>query len=131
MAFPGSTDRLPKRMTIIDAVIIALLLLSGCAFIPFLSTHSPAVVVVYRDNNIIAQYPLSSRSDFSIQGASGPMTVRIKDGNVSVVSSTCPRQICRHTAPVSRPFEQIVCVPNHILIALRSPATRRFDAIAR
>ena len=131
MALYGSAARLPKRMTVIDAVIIGLLLLGGCAFIPFLSTHAPAVAIVYRDNNVIAQYPLSSRSDFSIQGALGPMAVKIKDGKVSVVSSTCPRQICRHSAAVSRPFEQIVCVPNHILIELRSPATRRFDAIAR
>jgi hypothetical protein len=122
---------LPKRFTFVDAVFIALLLSAGSASIPLMATMAPRVATIYRDNRIVAQYPLSSPVEFSIKGASGDVSVRIRDGAVSVVSSHCPRQICRHTSAIKRPFEQVVCVPNHILIEIRSTGTRRFDAIAR
>jgi hypothetical protein len=121
----------PRRFTVLDALLIAALLCSGSAFIPFMVSLAPGVAVVYRDNTIVAQYPLSSAAEFFIKGAQGGMRVKIADGALSVMSSQCPRQICRHTGSISRPFEQIVCVPNHLLVEVRSGKKRDIDAVAR
>jgi hypothetical protein len=121
----------PRRFTPLDALLILALLCAGTAFIPFAASQAPASVVIYHDNRIVAEYPLSSRQEFYIKGESGGVTVRISNAAVSVVSSRCPRQICRHSSAIRRPFEQIVCVPNHLLIEIRSGGGRDLDAIAR
>ncbi|MBN1128540.1 MAG: NusG domain II-containing protein [Chitinispirillaceae bacterium] len=121
----------PRRMTIADVFLIILLLASGALFIPLTASTVPASAVVYRDNRIIAQYPLSSPADVVVKGGNGDVTLRIGNGGIAVVSSRCPRQICRHTGSISRPFEQIICVPNHLLIELRSSDKREIDAITR
>lgn len=121
----------PRRFAPLDALVILALLCAGTAFLPFAASHAPSSAVVYRDNRIVAEYPLSSPAEFFVKGQSGGVTVRISDAAVSVVSSRCPRQICRHAGAIRRPFEQIVCVPNHLLIEIRSGGGRDLDAIAR
>ena len=121
----------PRRFAPLDTLLILALLCAGIWFIPFAASHAPSSAVIYRDNRIVAEYPLSSPAEFFIKGESGGVTVRISDAAVSVVSSRCPRQICRHSGAIRRPFEQIVCVPNHLLIEIRSGGGRDLDAIAR
>jgi hypothetical protein len=121
----------PRPFTPLDAILIGMLLCAGIAFIPIAASHAPSSAVVYRDNRIVAEYPLSRPAEFFIAGETGGITVRIKNDAVSVVSSHCPRQICRHSSAIRRPFEQIVCVPNHLLIEIRSGGGRDLDAIAR
>lgn len=126
-----SSHEYPRLFTPLDALLIGALLYAGIAFIPFAASHVPSSAVVYRDNRIVAEYPLSQPVEFFIAGENGGITVRISDNAVSVVSSQCPRQICRHSSAIRRPFEQIVCVPNHLLIEIRSGGRRDLDAIAR
>jgi hypothetical protein len=120
-----------RRFTPLDALLILALLCAGIAFIPIAASHAPSSAVIYHDNRIVAEYPLSSPKEFFIRGENGGVTIRISDAAVSVVSSRCPRQICRHSRAIRRPFEQIVCVPNHLLIEIRSGGGRDLDAIAR
>ncbi|MBN2038167.1 MAG: NusG domain II-containing protein [Chitinispirillaceae bacterium] len=121
----------PRSLAPLDAVVMALLLCAGIAFIPITASHAPATATVYRDNTVVAHYPLSASAEFFIQGANGRMKARIEHGALRIDSSNCPRQICRHSAPISRPFEQIVCVPNHILIEISAGGREEIDAIAR
>jgi hypothetical protein len=131
MSRAGVPSESPRRFTPLDAVLILALLCAGSAFIPFAASHAPSLAVVYRDNRIVAEYPLSSPAEFFVKGENGGVIVRISDAAVSVVSSRCPRQICRHSSAIRRPFEQIVCVPNHLLIEIKSGERRDIDAIAR
>ncbi|MBD3322381.1 MAG: hypothetical protein GF350_14870 [Chitinivibrionales bacterium] len=115
-----------------DIIIIALLLLISAIFLPLFQAHAPSMVVVYRDSHIIARYPLSQDAKFTVEGIIGPVTIRIRNKTVSVVRSTCRRQICVATTPISRAGRQIVCAPNHVLVQIESSSEKKApDAIAR
>jgi hypothetical protein len=89
-------------------------------------------VVVYLDNTVIAEYDLTHDRVFTVHGREGPVVFEIRNGAVSVRSSTCRRQICARTPPVSGPFSQIVCAPNHVLAEIRGGAEEdKPDGVAR
>jgi hypothetical protein len=116
-----------------DTIIILFLATVVLAAFPFLSSIKPGKVVVYKDNSVIAEYPVTEGRVFEIAGADGPVKIRIDNGSVQVVSSSCAHQVCVNHGRISRPNSQIICVPNHILITIKPAVTSQqdFDAIAR
>lgn len=121
-----------KTFTSGDAVLLFVLVLSAVSAVPFIQSHSPATVVVYKDNTLYAKYPLDINNEFIIDGYEGRMKVRIADKGVAVVSSTCSKQICLHGGVIRMPFQQLICVPNHILIEIQSKNTKeKIDAFIR
>ena len=119
-----------KRFTMLDLLIIITLAGSAFFFVPFMQSHTPHTVVVYRDNTPIAAYPLAEDCSFTIKGAIGPMKIKIEDKSVWVDSATCPEQICVKTRPISKTSQQIICEPNHIVLEI-SPAKDTIDGVSR
>lgn len=114
-----------------DLVIIVLLLAGILCALPALSALSPTTVSIYRDNNLIARYPLDTDRTFSVTGYVGMVTVAIKDHTVSIIKASCPHQICIQSGKISTAHAQIVCAPNHLLITIASPSSGTLDAIVR
>ncbi|MBD3347514.1 MAG: hypothetical protein GF401_20855 [Chitinivibrionales bacterium] len=121
-----------RTFGIIDLVIIGALLLVSVAFIPLMKSYAPSTVAVYRDNRVIARYPLEADKRFTVHGEIGDVSVHIHNSRVSVEKSTCSKQICVTATPVSNVGQQIVCAPNHILVQIESSSEDKGpDAIAR
>lgn len=114
------TVNFPKIFRWGDIVISMLLLIGVFMSLPLLIANKPENVEIYRDNQKIAEYPLFQNRDFSIKGAIGPVTIRIKDNSVSIVNSNCPHHICVMSGSIRFPNAQIVCAPNHILITIKN-----------
>jgi hypothetical protein len=128
----SSASGTEKTFTPGDAVLLLVLILGAVGAVPFIQSHSPATVVVYKDNTLYAEYPLDINNEFIIDGSVGRMKVRIGDTGVAVVSSTCSKQICLHGGVIRMPFQQLICVPNHILIEIQSKkAKEKIDAFIR
>jgi hypothetical protein len=125
------TNQNPRIVSPLDIIIIIFLLSGTCACLPFLLSHGPATVVVFRDNQCVARYPLSSDKVFSIRGRDGTMILSIHDNSVRVTESSCPRGICIRTGSISRRGQQIVCAPNHILVELETSSGTQVDAITQ
>jgi hypothetical protein len=111
-------------------MLIPSLLMVAAALAIAPAASSPRTVLVYRDNTVIAEYPLSADGEYTVQGYVGPMVVEIRDGRVSVIHSTCRRQICVRTQAVSHPGRQIVCAPNHVIVRVSSGAREEGDVDA-
>ena len=122
-----------RTFTWLDVLLIILAISGAVSSIPLIQANQPSTVAIYKDNTLYAEYLLSEEREFSIQGHEGPMTIKIHNGHVSVSSSTCRKQICVKSGAISKPFQQLVCAPNHVLIEIRSPvkAEERIDAITR
>ena len=56
--------------------------------------------------------------------------VEAREGKIRVVDSDCPRQVCVHQGAISYPGQTIVCVPNKVLIEIKSAAPF-LDAVVR
>lgn len=116
-----------------DAVlIIVLIVATAFSFRLFEGTGTPTVFI-YRDNTVLAQYPLSDEKKVSVQGKIGDVEISIKNGAVKIGRSSCSHQICVRTGAITNSYGQVVCAPNHILVCIRSRESKRLelDAIAR
>jgi hypothetical protein len=120
-----------KRFTFLDAGLIVALLGGAAFFLPFMQSREPDTIVVYKDNTLIARYPLSADRDFDVRGAFGPMKIRIERGGVRVLSSTCPQQVCVRTQPIKKTSQQVICEPNHVVLEIESLQKDSLDAISR
>jgi hypothetical protein len=119
-----------RRFAPLDFLILIALLGGGVYFAPYMRSHEPDTVVVYRDNAVAACYPLSENRLFTIKGARGPMVIRVHDKTAAVESSTCPERMCVQTRPIAMTSQQIICEPNHIILEI-SPSKDTLDAVSR
>lgn len=121
-----------KRFGPFDALIILVLAAAAVAFIPAMRASAPATVVVRKDNLLLARYPIDRDVTFTVIGREGPLSISIAQKGVAVTHATCKNQVCVETGRIRRPFQQIICAPNHVIVEIvSSQATDTIDAIAR
>ena len=58
--------------------------------------------------------------ELTIPGYAGDSYLEISDGRVRMVDSACPDKLCVRTGWISRPGESIVCLPNRVVIEVKS-----------
>jgi hypothetical protein len=121
-----------RRFAVLDALVVVLLVACAIAVVPLMGSQRPEMLVVYVGNRVAARYPLPGDRRFTIKGTQGNVVVEVHDGAVSVVSSSCRRQICVSTPPIRQPGQQIVCVPNRVVVEITAPKrTGAPDAVVR
>jgi hypothetical protein len=121
-----------RIFTFYDLIIIFILIAASLLSIPYLNNNRPSTVIIYKDNNIYAKYPLNKNREITVNGYHGPMNIEILNGRIRIVSSTCQKQICVNYGYINKSFQQLICVPNHILIEIQSKnGNSGFDAIAK
>jgi hypothetical protein len=125
-----------KRSTLpffgtVDTIVILLIGIGSGFALPILKDATPSHVTIFRENRIVATWPLSGDRTITIEGSQGPVTVVIRNKAVSITHATCPHGICVKTGPISRPHAQIVCAPNRILVTVTSSSADSVDAVVR
>lgn len=119
-----------RRIGPLDVVLILALAVASVAFIPAMHASAPSIVVVRKDADILARYPVERDINFTIEGKEGPLSITIAQKGVAVTHATCKNQVCVRNGVVRRPFQQIICAPNHIIIEITtSPAADTIDAV--
>ncbi len=104
---------------IIAAVIIVAV---GIWIFPFGRTEA-ANVEVFRDGKLVYTSSVARPFEETVSGC----TVKLSDGEVRIVSSTCPDKVCISTGAISRAGEIIVCVPNRV--SVKMTGREEFDAV--
>ena len=86
---------------------------------------------VVLEGELIAEYDLSALTGpvtITLEQTDYPLTIRLEPGRVCIVESACPSQDCVHTGWISRAGEQIICLPNRLVISLTG-GQQEFDAV--
>lgn len=129
---PLDANPIIRRFGPLDSVILLLLVAVTVAFIPAMRASAPSTVIVRRDNTVLARYPIDHDVVFTIEGREGPLSIRIANKGVLVTHASCKNQVCVRTGIITRPFQQIICAPNHIIIEITSfRAADTIDAIVQ
>jgi len=115
----------------IDGVIIGIIIAGCLASLPLLNSLQPTNVLIYKENRVIATYPLNTDHTMTLSGTLGPVTIDIKNHSVAITASECPQHICQKAGAVRHPHSQIVCAPNHLLITITSADKDSIDGVAR
>lgn len=53
-----------------------------------------------------------------VQGPLGVTTIRVEKGEVWIEDSPCREKICIKMGKIKRPGEQLICVPNRVVVEL-------------
>ena len=115
--------------------VFIILLLSGAALILFginrLTADSGNTVFVYVDEKVFAEYDLNEDNTYEINTEYGINVITVKDGSVSVSSASCRNQVCVNHNPISMSNESIICIPNHLVVRIKSEKSGDIDDIAK
>lgn len=103
-----------KKLIFSIIFVIALLLAGLSSYIIIEGSREPgASVVIYYENEIIAEYPLSVNAEYVLNDGSNILVV--EDGKAYMKYADCPDKVCKHQGKISRTGERIVCLPNKIM----------------
>jgi hypothetical protein len=117
-----------------DVVLVVLIVVASAAFAWPSRPRSdqpasdPGRALIYQDGRLL--YQLDLRENRTVTLPQGGIKVLVQHGKVSVIEADCPRQICVHTGAISRPGQVIACVPNKMLIQIKTAAPPFLDAVA-
>lgn len=107
-----------------DFVAIAVVILLAIGIWAFsFGRKEAASVDIFCDGKLVYTSSIATPFETEVAGC----TVKLSDGKVRVVSSTCPDKVCVNTGDISEAGEVIVCVPNRVSIKLAGK--KEFDAV--
>ena len=112
-----------KRFGKNDLLFIGVLLLAcGLVLAGFrLMNHTAgSSVVVTRNGETILTCPLSADRRIPIEDSGGKITnvLEIKNGRAKMVEADCPDGLCLHQKALSIKNENIVCLPNRVVVTV-------------
>lgn len=123
-----------RRPTVWDGlVVLAVVLFAGALVFLLRPLESSAVTaVVTLDGQVVAQYRLDQLTEpvaLTLEEAPYPLTIQAEEGRICIAHSDCPSQDCVRTGWISRPGQQIICLPNRLVISLSGTEPDDFDAV--
>lgn len=122
-----------KRSDRITALVILAAVALVTVFWIVVHRTSGTMAVIHVDGKVIATVNLTSREPqtLHITGVLGPLVILADGkGSIRVTKATCRDQICVHTIPARSPGDQIICVPNHMVMTIEGKRTG-IDALAQ
>ena len=112
------TDR--KRKNDLVLIVAILLVLAIAAMALFFLMQEGDTVVVLVDGEVWGEYALGEDQTVEIRTDMGYNLLVIQGGEASVREASCPDGICSSHRPVSREGESIICLPNRVVVEIRS-----------
>ncbi len=123
-----------KRLPVGDVVIYAVLLVL-CLLLFLLPMLRPAAdsltAAIIVDGNVVETVDLSALSGDVIRSVNGCEITVTPDG-VRMTAADCPDKLCVRTGAIRAAGESIACVPNRVVVILRSAAENNdpYDVVA-
>ena len=109
-----------KKLTISDKLLIIILVVLAFTLIFAFPHHGKrGTVEVYRNNILLADYPLDKNQVFEIFPG---CHAEIKDGKVRMLESTCKNKLCVKQSWSDQ--TPIVCMPNKISLVIRNDSKK-------
>lgn len=85
-------------------------------------------VLIYEQTNLIQKLALNK--DRAVNLLDGKMQIEVKAGRVRVKNSNCPQHICMNMGWIQYSGQSIVCVPNKVLMEIKSSGSAILDAVS-
>jgi len=114
------------RILIIGLVTVVSLFFVKLFFIS--SEGSEALIQV--GNSRTQRVSLRMDRRIEIKGEKGKAVIEVKDGRVRVVESSCFQKICVNTGWIDKPGQNIICLPNKVLVTIEGKESPKIDAIS-
>lgn len=122
------------RTSKLDLVLIGLILFIATFSVVQVSAYhiqqssQPKVAMIYQENILLNEVDLMKDNTFPI--LNGKMHIEVRNGGIRILDSDCPQRICVKAGYIQYSGQTIVCLPNKILIEIKSTGTPSLDAIS-
>lgn len=111
--------RLRRNDVIFIAALLAVVIVAGICLCFFRGEGDTVTVTV--DGKMVATYPLNvDRTEDIRTEEEGLNRLIIRDGKAYIESASCPDGICAAHKPIHRAGESIVCLPNKVVITVKT-----------
>jgi len=123
------------RTTKLDLILIALILIFSTLSIFWISADQirqplqSKSAIIYQENVKVKEIDLSKDGIISI--LNGKMQIEVDKGKIRVLDSDCPNHNCVKMGWIQNKGQTIVCVPNRVLIEIKSEEPQLLDAVSR
>lgn len=89
-------------------------------------------VVITVNGQEYGRYSLLQEQEIAVFDGDGTVTNRIKieDQTAKMIEADCPDGLCMHQRAISRDKENIVCLPNQVVVTIESSSGSDIDAVA-
>lgn len=88
-------------------------------------------VSVIHSGKTIENIPLNKDKIIPVKLDKATMKIEIKDRRVRVLESNCKHGLCAHAGWIKNNNEVIACVPNKLILEIKSIENRICDAVCR
>lgn len=115
-----------------DQVLILCVLLGAVSIIPFLrgsAEPNGRWAIIRLEGQVIERLALHKDRQLVVQGPLGETVIEVQQGQVRVVRSPGPQQICVRQGWIQKPGEALICLPNRITVEI--PGNSGIDGITR
>lgn len=96
-------------------ILLIIIFLSFLFFIPHKKGKNLRVKV---KNKRVFLYPLNIDRELKFHGSIGTTRVIIKNGAAKIQKAPCPLKLCEKRGWISNQGEQIICIPNKIMLEI-------------
>ena len=99
-------------------VFLLAVILAGAGFLQWLPKSGASVAVIEQDGKEVRRVELSSiiQPETLVLEGEFSVTVLLEPGQVSIVHSDCPDQICVNTGVLTHPGQSAVCLPARVAV---------------
>lgn len=120
-------------ISVIAIISVALLLVWKLVYLKGQNADSDACVRVTVDGRVYGTYPLSKDDTIEIKNVDGDVTntLVIKDGVADVTAADCPDHLCVKQKAISKEGESIICLPNKVVVTVKSNTKSDIDSISK
>lgn len=110
-------------------LIIIIVCIAGLAFLlhEVIGGKGANCVTVKVDGKIEGVYSLAEDREIEINHGSN--ILQIKNGEADMIEADCPDKLCVHQKPISKNRENIICLPNKVVVEVDSSENSKFDAV--
>lgn len=121
-----------KRKDFILIFVVLIVIVFTFTINYFVNTKSVENIEIYVDNKLYKTYSIDDEEKFKIENEKGYNIIKIHDGGVEIIEASCPDKVCVHSGFITKPSENIVCLPNkvHIKITTHNNNDNEEDVIS-
>ena len=96
----------------------------------FFISNKAREALIKIDNRPVQRVSLRMDRRINLEGENGKVVIEVREGRVRVVESTCFQRICINTGWINKPGQNIVCLPNKVLVTIEGKESPKVDAVS-
>lgn len=118
-----------------DIFLTAVFLIAAAILWLFMNTVQEDVgtgeVVIYKDGEVMEVVPLTAEKTVVIEDENGNRNVvRVEGGKAEMTEANCRDQVCVNTRPARKSGESVICLPNRVVVEIRSTTENVIDGVS-